>query len=95
MKENKSKLSEIQDIGLVIVSALRYALGRKTYIVPTMQNFILKYLEDPEMQKIKNIIVKDVKNYIDVWGDATKDLMQEYDINSWKNFLKKLKNENK
>ena len=31
------------NIGLVLAAALRYSLGRRSYIVPTIQDFIRRY----------------------------------------------------
>ena len=76
-----------QDISIVVAAALRYALGRKSYIVPTIQNFILRYKDNNLIKRDKHLYITDIKKFLD--GSAT-EYMDEYTLDSWKTFLKEL-----
>ena len=64
----------IQDFGLILVCALRYALGRRTYITSVVANTII--------QQIPNIGTRDLKVMIkDI--DSTPNLGDQCDIDNW------------
>ena len=54
-------LYEFQDI---VICALRYALGRKTYITDSVAEFIKEY---PEIinERVKTVMSRDLNEYID------------------------------
>lgn len=47
----------------IVISAVRYALGRKTYIVELTVNYILKEIEDDKLpDRCLSIIAEDIRN---------------------------------
>ena len=74
----------ITDFEHMMISALRYALGRKTYIVGITVNYILSVfpkLSDP----CKHVMIDDIENAYSL-GD-------ECDRQDWMRLLKELKGE--
>ena len=64
----------IQDFGLILVCALRYALGRRTYITSIVADTII--------HQIPNIGTKDLKVMLnDI--NTTSDLGDQCDIDNW------------
>lgn len=61
----------------IIFYAFRYALGRMTYAVSTVAEFIINNLEDLD-ETDKNLIVKEIKEAIDE-GNAG----MQCDIDQW------------
>lgn len=60
----------------IVISAVRYALGRMTYIVELTVNYILQEIEDDKLSdSCLNIIRRDIKE--------TKNLGMECDREQW------------
>ena len=58
----------ISDYEHMLISALRYALGRRTYIVEITVNYIIK--EIPKLSdKCKAIMVHDIEHPLGSYGD--------------------------
>ena len=70
---------DIGDISAMLVSAERYALGRKTYIVQWTCNFIANNL-NLITKKDKEVMIRDIKNY----GELDVRDIDEY---QWKRLL--------
>lgn len=68
----------------IMISALRYALGRRSYIVGDTKRYISRYI--PEMsQHCKNVMIDDIKNQkLFGYGD-------ECDKADWMNLLDELR----
>lgn len=80
MKENKL---DVEDIDLVILAALRYAMGRSSYIVSTIQNFVLKHWNNPCLVPRQHIILKDLDRFIQE-SEELNNIDPEDDIHqSW------------
>lgn len=73
-----------EDISMMLVSAERYALGRKTYIVGWTCDIIKKNIHLLS-EKDKEVMIRDLENSIS-YGD-------ECDKQEWILLLKKLKGE--
>lgn len=70
----------------MIVSAMRYAIGRRTYIVKLTVNYIIAEL--PELSDYcKDIMIKDIESAISYGDDCDKQ--------NWMKLLKELKDEMK
>lgn len=54
--------SDLKDI---VISALRYAIGRRTYITSETTNFIINHLELID-ERVKTIMIKDLEEYFDL-----------------------------
>ena len=75
----------------MIISALRYALGRRTYITSETAEFIKRY---PELidERVKSVMLRDLEEYFQKRESFKFD--DECDYNTWKslyNWLKGLK----
>lgn len=67
----------------IIISAERYALGRKTYIVELTVNYILQEIEEDKLSdSCLNVIRKDIKE--------AKDYGMECDQKQWLKLLKRI-----
>ena len=75
----------ISDFEHMLISAVRYALGRKTYIVEVTCNYVACQI--PNMsENCKKIMIHDIEHPIAGWGD-------EWDKEDWMELLKRLKGE--
>lgn len=67
----------------IIISAVRYSLGRMTYIVNLTVNYVLKDIEENKLsKKCLYIIKKDIEN--------ANDLGMECDKKDWERLLNKI-----
>ena len=87
----KSKFNDIEDADFIIMAALRYSLGRSSYAVPVMQDFLRKNWEDPVLVSKHEVFIKDIKEHIDVWGDHCISEHEKYQMQTWKDLLEELK----
>lgn len=76
----------VADIAMILVSAGRYALGRKTYVVEWTCEVISNNIHLLSEQD-KKIMIRGIEN--------TKNYGDECDKKCWLELLKKLKNEMK
>lgn len=76
-----------QDISIVVAAALRYALGRRSYIVSTIQNFILRHKDNNLVKRDKHLYITDIKKFLE---GPTAEFMDQYTLDSWKTFLQEL-----
>lgn len=81
MKIASNGLTNMKDFDIILMCALRYAFGRRTYVVPVVQEHIHNYLsEHPEM---KEKFVKEIENLISE--------RSRYDsCDAWKNMIKNI-----
>lgn len=85
------KDADIRELRDMIISALRYALGRRTYITSETAEFIKRY---PELidERVKSVMLRDLEEYFQKRESFKFD--DECDYNTWKslyNWLKGLK----
>lgn len=83
-----------RDLKDIVISSLRYALGRRTYITDLTANYIM---EHPELidNRVKKIMLEDIDKYLDSREIYYKD--DECDYQNWlklKKWLEELDNEN-
>lgn len=90
------KDADVRDLKDMIISALRYSLGRRTYITSETAEFIKRY---PELidERVKSVMLKDLEKYFQKRESFKFD--DECDFNTWKslyNWLGRIDiNENK
>ncbi len=73
----------MSDYEHIVISAERYALGRKTYIVELTVNYILQEIEEDKLSdSCLNVIRKDIKE--------AKDYGMECDKEQWLKLLKRI-----
>ena len=87
----KSKFDDIEDADFIIIAALRYALGRSSYAVSVMQDFLRKNWDDPVLIPKREIFIRDIKSHIDTWGDHCISGHEKYQMQTWKDLLEELK----
>ena len=87
----KSKFDKIKDADFIVIAALRYTLGRSSYAVPTMQEFIRTYWDDPVLVPKHEVFIRDIKAHIDTWGDHCISEHEKYQMQTWKDLLEELK----
>ena len=85
---NNIIIKDLHDFQDMIISALRYSLGRRTYINSETADFIKKYSEIID-ERVKKIMLKDFEEYFDCRDDYYKD--DECDYNTWKDLYEWLK----
>lgn len=67
----------------IVISAVRYALGRKTYIVELTVNYILEEIEEDKLSdSCLDVIRRDIKE--------AKDYGMEYDKKLWIKLLNRI-----
>lgn len=73
----------MSDYEQIVISAVRYALGRMTYIVNTTVNYVLEQIEEDKLSDYcLSIIARDIKE--------TKNLGMDCDRKQWKELLHKI-----
>ena len=85
------KDTDVRDLKDMIMCALRYSLGRRTYITGLTADFIRRY---PELidERVKSVMLRDLEEYFQKRESFKFD--DECDYNTWKslyNWLKGLK----
>lgn len=78
----------MSDYEHIVISAVRYALGRMTYIVELTVNYVLKDIEENKLSDQCLIIIRNDIN-------STKDYGMECDKENWMKLLEILKKEGK
>lgn len=74
----------------ILICAVRYALGRMSYIVGD----VAKYVElkcNTLSSQCKNIIIRDIEEELERYHNAGQTLGMECDERTWKNLLNLLK----
>lgn len=89
-KKTKNKPSFICDTngGIMVTAALRYSLGRMTYVPEAVQDWIKTYWDDFD-SNTKTVVVRDVFEYLyDDFrtGGKMEVPFDGYDIKKWKEF---------
>lgn len=92
--EVNNNLSGIKDIELITLASVRYAMGRHTYIVPVVQQFVLQHWDDPAIVPHRYLFIRDIKNFIEQWYNLSDSYMERETMESWKKLLTKLENNN-
>ena len=77
---------------LILICAVRYALGRQSYIVGDVAKYVASRCKTLS-QECKNVIIFDIKESITFYHNYGTTCGMECDERTWKNFLKLLKGE--
>jgi hypothetical protein len=92
------------DFGCIVNSALRYSIGRHTYMPSVMMSFVRKYLDVIDTRTI-SVMIEDIEreasdeklDYREDWLKLRNDLKEQYEkllqAGSANNVLEKEKNE--
>lgn len=73
-------------INLIVAAALRYSLGRSSYIVPTVQDFIRRHLNNKFVNQNITIYIRDIEQYL-----SENIPVDKYTQDSWATLLGQLK----
>lgn len=74
----------------ILICAVRYALGRMSYIVDVVAEYVA--LKQPELSKeCINIIIRDIKRGLGIYHDMWQTSCMGCDEMTWLRLLEKLK----
>lgn len=74
----------------ILICAVRYALGRMSYIVGVVCDYVA--VKQPELSKeCINIIIRDIEEELKRYHDAGQTLGMECDERTWVRLLERLK----
>ena len=76
----------------ILICAVRYALGRMSYIVGEVAQYVFYKRKTLSVECI-NIIVRDIEEEMERYHAAGQTLGMECDERTWKNLLEALKGE--
>lgn len=83
-------LSEDDDTWLVLSCGVRYALGRQSYIVGTVCDWVERHW-DGIPERAKELIARDVLSALEQYDHSARTLGMEMDIRSWQGLGKFIK----
>lgn len=89
--KKNSKALAVHDIDLIVMAALRYTLGRSSYMVGTMQSFLKEHWDNPNIARMQHTMLTDMEEFINRWEKHTDP--GSYDmtnLNSWKLLYREL-----
>lgn len=78
----------MENLGLIVLSALRYALPRHTYITSVVADFIWENREHPEIKKAMPLIKRDLNEWIN--DNAPTNPCDQIDYDTWVRLFRKL-----
>ena len=79
-----------QDISLILASAVRYSFYRTSYIVPVIQDFLRRHIDNKFIKRDMRLYIADIKNYLNDLKDENRAHIEDYDEKSWENLLAEL-----
>jgi hypothetical protein len=79
-----------QDISLILAAAIRYSFYRTSYIVPVIQDFLRRHIDNKFIKRDMRLYIADIKNYLNDLKDENRAHIEDYDEKSWENLLAEL-----
>jgi hypothetical protein len=79
-----------QDISLILAAAIRYSFYRTSYIVPVIQDFLRRHIDNKFIKRDMRLYIADIKNYLNDLKDKNRAHIEDYDEKSWENLLAEL-----
>ena len=76
----------------ILICAVRYAVGRQSYIVGIVAEYVAHKCEALS-EHCKAIIIRDIEEKIEFYHRMNQTCGMEYDERTWKNLIKILKGE--
>jgi hypothetical protein len=76
----------------MVICAIRYTIGRSSYIVSEGQQWAIEWGEKSE--RVRNVIIRDLKEEIDRCDRGFNSLGDKFDEDGWRGVFKKLENMN-
>ena len=79
-----------QDISLILAAAIRYSFYRTSYIVPVIQDFLRRHIDNKFIKRDMRLYIADIKNYLKDLKDENRIHVEDYGAKSWENLLTEL-----
>ena len=79
-----------QDISLILAAAIRYSFYRTSYIVPVIQDFLRRHIDNEFIKRDMRLYIADIKNYLNDLKSENRIHVTDYDMKSWENLLAEL-----
>lgn len=79
-----------QDISLILAAAIRYSFYRTSYIVPVIQDFLRRHIDNKFIKRDMRLYIADIKNYLNDLKDKNRIHVADYDVKSWESLLAEL-----
>lgn len=79
-----------QDISLILAAAIRYSFYRSSYIVPVIQDFLRRHIDNKFIKRDMRLYIADIKNYLRDLKDENRIHVKDYDVKSWESLLDEL-----
>jgi hypothetical protein len=79
-----------QDISLILAAAIRYSFYRSSYIVPVIQDFLRRHIDNKFIKRDIRLYIADIKNYLKDLKDENRIHVKDYDVKSWESLLDEL-----
>lgn len=79
-----------QDISLILAAAVRYSFYRSSYIVPVIQDFLRRHIDNKFIKRDIRLYIADIKNYLNDLKAENRIHVEDYDAKSWENLLAEL-----
>lgn len=79
-----------QDISLILAAAIRYSFYRTSYIVPVIQDFLRRHIDNEFIKRDMRLYIADIKNYLNDLKSENRIHVEDYDAKSWENLLAEL-----
>ena len=79
-----------QDISLILAAAIRYSFYRTSYIVPVIQDFLRRHIDNKFIKRDMRLYIADIKNYLKDLKDENRIHVEDYGEKSWENLLAEL-----
>lgn len=78
----KQNIVEDPDTGAIVICALRYCVGRRTYMPSLVTDWVKRHW-DILSESDKNVIKKDIEQ---IFTDSPRNLGDECDVRTWQDF---------
>ena len=79
-----------QDISLILAAAIRYSFYRTSYIVPVIQDFLRRHIDNKFIKRDMRLYIADIKNYLKDLKDENRIHIEDYGVKSWESLLAEL-----
>lgn len=79
-----------QDISLILAAAIRYSFYRSSYIVPVIQDFLRRHIDNEFIKRDMRLYIADIRNYLNDLKDENRIHVEDYGVKSWENLLAEL-----
>lgn len=79
-----------QDISLILAAAVRYSFYRSSYIVPVIQDFLRRHIDNEFIKRDMRLYIADIRNYLNDLKDENRIHVEDYGVKSWENLLAEL-----